>query len=113
MLQSIFSIYHKNKYTLTTTFLIFFFFIIICVFHMARINSVLFITLIIVIVCCSSFLDARKISAKMGTKDVSLLQGTLPSSSESYSSFISNGHGNGDRVLVESIPSPGAGHVTP
>ena len=81
------------------------------VFHMASLNSVLVITLL-VLVCYSSFLDARKI-LKMETQEVPSLQGTLPSSGTYHVSGTGRliaGLANDERVLVESNPSPGAGH---
>ena len=80
---------------------------------MAHLNSVLVVTLL-VLVCYSSFLDARK-TLKMETQEVPSLQGALPSS-ETYNYPIRGtgrliaGLSIDERVLVESHPSPGAGH---
>ena len=80
---------------------------------MARLNSVLVITLL-VLVCYSSFLNARKI-LKMETLEVPSLQGTLPSC-ETYgypmrgSGRLNARFASNERVLAQSTPSPGAGH---
>lgn len=93
---------------------------------MARLNSGLLITTLLVLAVYSSLIssvDSRKI-LKMETQEVPSLQGiSLPASSEvvnnhpMYGSGIGSGNGrlvahlgNNERVLVSSNPSPGAGH---
>ncbi|CAL0326504.1 unnamed protein product [Lupinus luteus] len=66
---------------------------------MARLNSALFITLLI-LACYSSFLDAR-IILKMEPQMAPSLKGTLPSLETTT---------NNERILQNSTPSPGAGH---
>ncbi|KAJ1377472.1 putative transmembrane protein [Sesbania bispinosa] len=82
---------------------------------MARLNSVLLITSLVVLVCCSLpySLDARKI-LKMETQMVHSLKGEVVN----YPIPIHGGGSlrlvahltNNERVLASSNPSPGAGH---
>lgn len=86
---------------------------------MARLNSVLLITLLVLVIySLPSSIDARKILMKLETQDVSSLKGTLPLI-EITNNNMPNIHGSGrlvahlarnGRVLVSSNPSPGAGH---
>ncbi|KAL2331339.1 hypothetical protein Fmac_018920 [Flemingia macrophylla] len=81
---------------------------------MARLKHALLITLL-VLVCYSSVLDARKI-LKFETQEVLFLKGTPPTSKIS-TSYITRGS---ERVVVRfsneevvSHPSPGEGHKNP
>lgn len=89
---------------------------------MARLNSGLFITTLLVLAMYSSLIssvDSRKI-LKMEIQEVPSLQGiSLPASSEVVNNHPMYGSGigrlvahlgNNERVLVSSNPSPGAGH---
>ncbi|KAK7401766.1 hypothetical protein VNO78_13515 [Psophocarpus tetragonolobus] len=80
---------------------------------MARLNLALFITLV-VLVCYSSALDARKI-LKIETQEVLLsLKGTPPSIEALATNYLKHGSGRlvdhlSDEQVV-STPSPGEGH---
>ncbi|ESW21563.1 hypothetical protein PHAVU_005G081300 [Phaseolus vulgaris] len=78
---------------------------------MARLNPVILITLLL-LVCHSSLLDARKI-LKIQTPQVLSLKGTPPSI-EATSYVKNNGRGkvvdHFDNQEVVSNPSPGEGH---
>lgn len=80
------------------------------VLHMARLNSLLLITLL-VLVCYSPVLDARKI-LKIETQQMLSLKGTLPSIEAT--SYVKRGSARHVAHLaneeVVSNPSPGQGH---
>jgi hypothetical protein len=85
---------------------------------MARLNSFLLITLLLLVMYISlpSSIDARKI-LKIETQVAPSLKGTLPSIEIVNNPNIYHGNGkfvahlaNNERVLVSSNPSPGAGH---
>lgn len=80
---------------------------------MARLNSILLITLLFFVMYSS--IDARKI-LKMETQKMTFLKGTL-TLGKVINNFNIHGRGklvshlaNNERILVSSNPSPGAGH---
>lgn len=81
---------------------------------MARLNSILLITLLVLVLySLPSSIGARKI-LKIETKEVPSLKGTLPLSE--VINYPIHGSGmlarlaNNERVLVSANPSPGVGH---
>ncbi|KAL5081510.1 hypothetical protein RYX36_009931 [Vicia faba] len=82
---------------------------------MARINSALLITLLFFIMySLPSSIDARKI-LKMETQELPSIKGTLRLVDVNNHNIYRNGRlvshlANNGRVLVSSVPSPGAGH---
>lgn len=81
---------------------------------MTRLNSILLVTLLVLVLySLPSSIGARKI-LKMETKEVPSLKGTLPLKVINYPTHGSGRHvarlANNERVLVSANPSPGAGH---